>query len=130
MVDALRTEIDSYKSRQDTQINFFCSARTLSVSNDASLAIFRIVQEALRNIAKYSEASNVDISINIIKDTFILQIKDDGIGFDVESARKPPGLRLKSMMERARLIGGKLDIESQEFQGTTIELHVADKRLA
>ncbi|WP_221075852.1 transporter substrate-binding domain-containing protein [Agarivorans aestuarii] len=127
LVDALRSEVDSYQQREGIKVELFCSVKRLALAKDDELAIFRIVQEALRNIAKYSEASRVHVSFTVMKDTLILQVSDDGMGFDVEEERQSPGLGLKSMMERARLIGGELVIESEINKGCTIELHVPGK---
>lgn len=124
LVEALKSEIDRYQTREGISTNLFCTARSIEVSDEVALAIFRIVQEALRNVAKYSEASKVDVALNVLKDTLVLQISDDGMGFDVDSARRSPGLGLKSMMERAKLIGGNLTIHSEINQGTSIELQL------
>ncbi|CAM4373601.1 transporter substrate-binding domain-containing protein [Vibrio agarivorans] len=122
LIEALRSEIDNFRRREEIEVAFFCSAKKIELPNDSELVVFRIVQEALRNVSKYSEASKVEISIAIVRNNVVLQITDDGMGFDVKSARVSPGLGLKSMMERSRLIGGQLDISSEENKGTTIEL--------
>lgn len=124
LVEALKSEIDRYQTREGISTYLFCTARSIEVSDEVALAIFRIVQEALRNIAKYSEASKVDVALNVLKGTLVLQISDNGMGFDIDSARRLPGLGLKSMMERAKLIGGNLTIHSEINQGTSIELQL------
>ncbi len=81
--------------------------------------IYRILQEALNNIAKHSKASLVDVSLLRTKDGRVdLVIEDNGIGFDIESIKK--GLGLGSMRERAELSGGSFDIESVKGTGTKI----------
>ncbi|CAH0529800.1 transporter substrate-binding domain-containing protein [Vibrio hippocampi] len=122
LVEALRSEIDNFRRREEIEVSFFCSTKKLDLASDSELAVFRIVQEALRNVSKYSEASRVEVNIATVRGNFVLQITDDGMGFDVAAARIAPGLGLKSMMERSRLIGGQLDISSEENKGTTIEL--------
>lgn len=124
LIAALQSEIENFQRRHDIKVDFFCSVKSLPLSKQADLAVFRIIQEALRNIAKYSEAANVKINLTIIKEALILQIIDDGMGFDVGEAKKSPGLGLQSMMERAKLVGGELTINSVENRGTTIELHL------
>lgn len=82
--------------------------------------LFRIIQEALNNCNKYSEAKNIDI--NIYKDDsdplIILSIEDNGIGFDLE--KKKNGIGMKNMTERANSIGGKFKVFSELNMGTSI----------
>ncbi len=125
LVEALRSEIDNYQRREpEVRVEFFSTTQSLDIDSDVELVIFRVVQEALRNVSKYSEASLVKVSLISVKDSLILQIEDDGMGFDVVEAKKAPGLGLKSMMERARLINATLDIKSEENRGVVIELHI------
>ncbi|RJG49906.1 hypothetical protein D1Z90_04475 [Motilimonas pumila] len=124
LIDALRSEIDNFQKREQIRVDFFHSAKGFQADKDVALVLFRIVQEGLRNIAKYSEASKAVVSINLVKDLLILQVQDDGMGFDVVEAKRSPGLGLQSMMERARLINAELEIVSVENKGTTIELQV------
>ncbi len=88
------------------------------------IVIYRIIQEALNNIAKYSRADLVRLSLRKRNDRLEFTIQDNGLGFDLkkaqvqESTRK--GLGLSSMTERAELSGGSFSIESSERNGTVI----------
>ncbi|GAB7219574.1 hypothetical protein VcTj87_13950 [Vibrio comitans] len=124
LIDALQTEISSYEKREQIKVQFICSQQMKRVDTQLSLVVFRVVQEALRNIAKYAAASKVEVSLAILQQQLILQISDDGMGFDTVSAMKSPGLGLKSMSERASLVNGTFHIESAENQGTRIEIIV------
>jgi signal transduction histidine kinase len=89
------------------------------VPDPLKAVIYRILQEAMNNIAKHSKANLVSISLMRKKDDRIeLVIEDNGIGFDMESAKK--GLGLGSMRERAELSGGSFDIESVKGKGALI----------
>jgi signal transduction histidine kinase len=89
------------------------------VSDSLKAVIFRILQEAMNNIAKHSKANLVSISLKGEKDGRIeLAIEDNGIGFDMKSIQK--GLGLGSMRERAEFSGGTFDIESVLGKGTVI----------
>jgi signal transduction histidine kinase len=89
------------------------------VADPLKAVIYRILQEAMNNIAKHSKANLVSISLMRNKDDRIeLVIEDNGIGFDMESIKK--GLGLGSMRERAELSGGSFDIESVKRKGTVI----------
>ncbi|MCB2202578.1 HAMP domain-containing protein [bacterium] len=84
-------------------------------------AIFRIIQEALSNVAWHSRADRVDVVFNFRTDFLLLTVKDDGDGFDMRQMRDS-GLGLKSMKERAELIDSTLIIDSRIGLGTKIIL--------
>jgi signal transduction histidine kinase len=86
--------------------------------------LYRIVQEALTNVRKHSHAREATVALNEADGGYLVQISDDGVGFDVEQGAQPtPGhLGLAAMRERAALAGGWLRIESAPGDGTTIEV--------
>jgi signal transduction histidine kinase len=89
------------------------------VPDPLKAVIYRILQEAMTNIAKHSKANHVSISLMRKVDSRIeLVIQDNGVGFDMESIKE--GLGLGSMRERAELTGGSFDIESFKKKGTVI----------
>jgi signal transduction histidine kinase len=89
-----------------------------------SLCFYRVLQEALQNVAKHSHAIRVDVELRGIGPELILKIVDNGVGFDTEKARFASGLGLLSMRERLKLIGGRLEITSREGHGTQLTARV------
>ena len=90
--------------------------------------MFRITQEALTNVAKYSQATKVTVIVEAEKKTVLLIIMDNGIGFDPTQLNKPnkaSGWGLLTMSERAETIGGYFRIDSRPGQGTRIVVEVA-----
>lgn len=90
--------------------------------------MFRITQEALTNVAKYSQAAKVTVIVEAEKKTVLLIIMDNGIGFDPTQLNKPnkaSGWGLLTMSERAETIGGYFRIDSRPGQGTRIVVEVA-----
>lgn len=91
------------------------------------VACFRVVQEALTNIAKYASAKTIELTLRRQTQEVILIIHDDGVGFDVavarQRARDGASMGLLGMEERVRLAGGHLSILSGAGQGTSLELH-------
>jgi signal transduction histidine kinase len=81
----------------------------------------RIIQEALTNARRHSDATKVSVSLKTDRGDLLVEISDDGKGFEAESS---PGVGLSSMRERAALIGGQLEIESEVDQGTRVWLRV------
>ena len=88
------------------------------ISDSVKVVIYRVLQEALNNFAKYGKGDLVELSLTKSGGTFAFMVRDNGQGFDVEKAQK--GLGLESMRERVEISGGEFEIESIIGQGTTI----------
>ena len=90
---------------------------------DSEIAVFRIAQEALANVARHAGASAVEVDMESLGESGLaLTVRDDGRGFAANGAGE--GLGLNGMVERARLVGGELDIESRSGAGTAVSLRV------
>ncbi len=91
------------------------------LSSEIETNLYRIAQEALNNIYKYAKAKTVSVLFEKRKNTVVLIVEDDGVGFNVESKKnRNKGLGLSGMGERAKMLGGELEIESAPKQGTTV----------
>ena len=86
-----------------------------------SIVLFRVLQEALGNVAKHSGADRVTVFVSAEGDRALLRATDRGQGFETQSVRSGRGLGLISMRERLRLVGGSLRVTSFPEQGTDIE---------
>jgi signal transduction histidine kinase len=82
--------------------------------------LFRVTQEALRNVARHAHAGSASVSLRQLDGGLQLAVTDAGYGFDPRQQRQRPSLGLASMRERVRLLDGELDIESAPGQGTTV----------
>jgi signal transduction histidine kinase len=100
-------------------------------SHEGQITIYRIIQECLTNIAKYAHATYVSIVISKEDDGVLFSVEDDGKGFDLKkvSSKDPgeKGLGLAAMYERARMLGGYLEVWSQESKGTKITFKIPIK---
>ena len=85
------------------------------------MQVSRVIQEALTNARRHSQAREISVSLRMNGDELITDISDDGRGFDPET---PSGVGLASMRERAVLIDGELEIESEPGLGTSVRLRV------
>jgi two-component system, NarL family, sensor histidine kinase DevS len=94
-----------------------------------SLALFHICQEALANAAKHAKAKRVEISLWFTDDRALMEIHDDGKGFDMETQAQNIGHGLANMQTRATTAGGDLDVSSAQGDGTTILAWVPRKKL-
>jgi PAS domain S-box-containing protein len=91
---------------------------------DVDTALFRIVQEALTNVARHAQARRADVVLERRGDSLLVIIEDDGIGFDVNRSRETGHLGLLGMEERAEMLGGTLVVESVPGRGTTLVVEV------
>jgi len=93
-----------------------------SIGNKIKINFYRIIQEAIQNINKYSKAKNVKIAFDLIENSVCLTIEDDGVGF--EAGSKNNGIGLKNMRSRVSKLNGNFNIESVTDKGTTISIFV------
>jgi PAS domain S-box-containing protein len=122
--------------RHNLQIEFAHGHFPEQIPKDVTLCLYRITQEALRNVVKHSGAAEARVELSGDDDRIELCISDSGAGFDPESAKRTSGLGLISMQERLRLVGGRLSVESEASHGTRIRVRIprrtveayADKR--
>jgi len=95
-------------------------AELIDLSPSQALALFHICQETLANAAKHAKASKVEISLWSTEDRLLMEIHDNGRGFDMESMNLSIGHGLANMQTRAQAAGGDVDISSMPGEGTTV----------
>jgi len=92
-----------------------------SLDTEAEAALLRIAQEALANVRKHAAASQVTLTLSYLDDVVVLDVADDGVGFDPAATEAAAiGLGLRAMRERVTQLGGHLSIESAPGEGTTV----------
>ena len=124
LVAAVRDYCREVSRKQDLRIEFVHHDVGAQIPKDVSLCLFRIVQEALRNVVKHSGAWEAKVELSGDGNGIDLCISDPGAGFNPKSAQAKGGLGLISMRERLRLIGGHLTLESEPSHGTRILVRV------
>jgi signal transduction histidine kinase len=120
LIEASRDLINNSFS-DDIKASFFSAQDHLDVPDQVKTNMYRILQEAINNIIKHSEAKEVDVSINLLNAILIVTIEDEGIGFD--TSNETGSIGMKSMESRAQIMNGSLEIESSE-NGTILTLRV------
>jgi signal transduction histidine kinase len=100
----------------------------IALDSEQSTAIFRIFQESLTNVTRHAHATRVEARLEKEGDQLILQVRDNGKGFDAETAKGRRSLGLMGMQERALLLNGALKIEGVPGAGTTLALRIPLRR--
>jgi signal transduction histidine kinase len=120
LVDALKAECERIARAEFIRVDVQSDRLPQGLPNEVALGIYRIAQEALRNIARHAKANLVQLSLALIDGGLRLAVSDNGAGFEsgLEPARASLGHA--SMRERIRLLGGKLEIRSTPGRGTTV----------
>lgn len=120
LVEALRAECDRVTHSEPLRVELDTGAVPARLPADAAVGLFRVAQEALRNVARHAKASDVRVALHGGNGRLVLAVQDNGAGF--EDSRKESGasLGIASMRERMRLLDGALDVDSVPGRGTTI----------
>ena len=132
LVPAIEWLVQSFTQRHGVACHLDID-ESLELGEPSATAVFRILQESLTNVAKHAGASQVWVRVareagtcgapgsGLPVDCIVLQVRDDGIGFDDGAARKPQSLGLIGLRERAQLLEGQVHIASAPGQGTRVE---------
>jgi PAS domain S-box-containing protein len=120
LAEALKAECERFSRQESVPATVTLGELPSVVPPETGFCLFRVAQEALRNVARHARARKVEVSMRTLDGGLQLAVLDEGIGFDPASRRGHPTLGLASMRERVRLLGGELDIESTPGHGTTI----------
>lgn len=120
---ALQSLVEDFEYRHNIAVHFLCLIDR-GIPFSIATVLYRIAQEALRNVAKHAGDARVTLTLSENAHELCLTIRDDGCGFDGGIPRTKPGLGLISMQERASLIGGHLEVHSIPGGGTTVGVRV------
>ena len=123
LVDAMAAECAAYSQQGAIEAHFRPSDVPEVIDKNTAMCLYRIAQEALRNIAKHAKTHEARVFLRGENGSLTLAIEDDGVGFDVGRVRGI-GLGLASMEERARLIRAEFAVESRPGGGSVVRVRV------
>jgi two-component system, NarL family, sensor histidine kinase UhpB len=121
---AIESHVQEFAEWSECRCRLDLRIGALPRDRDRDITVFRILQEALTNVARHSRAREVAISAWTSVDAFMLEITDDGIGIVESKMTSPQSLGIIGMRERAEGLGGQIRITSEDSRGTTIALRV------
>jgi len=124
LFDALETTIARFAADAGVEIEFVRSGAGGELPRDVELTVYRVVQEALTNVARHAGVTSARVEVAVTARAVTVRIEDAGCGFDARetSSRRTGGL--SGMFERMRLVAGTLAIDSEPGRGTRIDAHV------
>ncbi len=121
LLPALRWHFERYTTQVKVKVDFkHAGLEKRRFAPEIETAAYRIVQEALTNVARHAEIDKVEVDVRADESTLRIGIKDLGRGFDPDSPLASPTVGLSGMRERAMMLGGQLEIESARGMGTVL----------
>jgi len=123
-IEAVKLYVNNFRERHQILCSFENTVTSLELNAQQSVALYRILQESLTNIAKHAKATNVNVHLDLRADKLVMKVNDNGIGFKVSQKNKPNSYGLIGMKERVYLLDGELEITSQPEKGTTIKVEI------
>jgi two-component system sensor histidine kinase UhpB len=121
---ALQWQASEFAKHTDTSVHVDAGTTNHQPSRDVALAVFRIFQETLTNVARHAKATDVWVNLGGTADALVLQIRDNGVGLGAEELGKPASHGIRGMRERAQQVGGDITVSSQPGAGTTVVISV------
>lgn len=124
---ALRHHIKNYQNYTGIATTLTMGENNYRLSENVETILFRIIQEALTNVARHARAKNAWVNLQCDNQTAILEVKDDGRGFDPQpilNGKSDKGVGLMGIQERVNLVAGNLLIQSEVGGGTTLTVQI------
>ncbi|HEX5025173.1 MAG TPA: sensor histidine kinase [Agriterribacter sp.] len=127
LVESIRFDLETLRKTGLIEVNMEELGTPYHLGKQTEIFIFRIFQELINNILKHAKATQITASLNYTADdAFVFSVRDNGIGFNMQDKRDDvsplSGVGLKSMLNRAKLIGAKMDFSSEPGKGTLVQM--------
>ena len=120
LVAALEWLTRGFADRSGIEVDFHANREEFDIAPDRAAAVYRVAQEALTNIRKHAQAKRVHVQLFALDGEVVLEVADDGQGFDAVSLQVTPGFGVRGLIERARGLGGWAEVSSSQGRGTTV----------
>lgn len=122
LIEAVEELAARWSAENSVQVKMAVTGSPRSITSSAETALLRISQEAMQNINKHAQAKNVNITFSFMENIFVMDISDDGLGFEPSKIKN--GFGMKTMRDRAKELNGTLTIESERGTGTAIAVSI------
>jgi PAS domain S-box-containing protein len=124
LVDAIEWQTAQFETRTGIAVQYVCPLEKVDLNREQSTAVFRILQEAMTNILRHAQATNVNIIMTQKAGEFELTIKDNGRGITESQTSGTQSLGLLGMRERAHLVGAQIEIAGMPGKGTLVAVRI------
>ena len=127
LLPALQWYANEFSGRTGIQVTVDGDEEMGRLPQGSEIALFRIAQEALNNVAKHAHAKHVQITLELSGAQFIMSVADDGVGINAAAApatRQRQGLGMVTMRERTQAVGGRFEIGAAPGRGTRVVVRV------
>lgn len=124
LADALSTLVTSWRGDHGVEASFVVVGDATALHSEVEATLLRIAQEALANVAKHASASRVGVTLTFDEADVILDVRDDGSGFDPAAPRRSSSFGLGVMRERAQRLAGTFTLESAPGAGTAVSASI------
>ncbi|MGB5849975.1 MAG: ATP-binding protein, partial [Ignavibacteriaceae bacterium] len=125
LVPAIEWQAAEFQNRFKIQCNISINKSDVIIKDEISIAVFRIFQETLTNVARHSGATKVDVNLNFYDDNkLIMEIADNGVGIDEEQINSSKSLGLFGMRERVNILKGSVEIIGDHGKGTKVKVSI------
>ena len=114
--------VEEFKKRSVVRCTVSVAGGDIALGEDRTIVLFRIVQESLTNVSRHASAHNVEILLDHDAERIRLDVQDDGVGFDVNAARRKKTFGLLGIQERVIMLRGELSIVSAPGRGTRVSV--------
>lgn len=112
--------VNEFRSRTGMACTLSLPAKAILLDDESATAVFRILQESLTNVSRHSAARQVDVSLRVEMGHLVLQVRDDGRGFEESTIAGKSTFGLMGMRERAIILGGEAQLHSTPGEGTVV----------
>jgi len=124
IVAALEWQVREFEKQMGFSCSFTANQKEIDLSADHAIALFRIFQEALNNIAKHANATRVTVALQRLRGHVALTVTDNGVGLHSDDRHKPGSFGLRGMSERARGLGGTMALSRARGGGTIVTIDI------
>lgn len=124
LVPTINRYVDSYRTQSGLDIDIVITGSDIRMESYLEVLIFRSIQELLSSASHHSQASKIKIQLNIDNDSVRVSIDDNGKGTQIEETATDSNLGIKLIRDRVEMLGGRMDVDSVENQGTRVSIEV------
>ena len=124
LIAAVEWQVKQFQERSGLDCSLTLPEHEPTVDQDQSIALFRILQEALTNIARHALATRMDICLKESDSHIILEVQDNGVGITPRQATGARSFGLLGIRERATVLGGQVEVAGEEGRGTSLIVRI------